>query len=88
MDKEYMLTQIRSRVTELKRAIQNTISFKDEYGKPLSKGSAQYYRQRYTRDLRILQLMELLLLTSEVVWIDDEEDIKVFDNLTNPRRLK
>lgn len=88
MDKEYMLFKVRERMKELKRRYAIYVQGLGLDGKELIPATAALKRCETKRNLQILMLVEHLLITSQAVFIDDDDAIEGFDKLVNPRVLK
>lgn len=85
MDKEYMLVTVRRRIKELLKEYEAACNDKTVDGRSLSSNGAGTKRSRLKRDIQLLTLIELLLISSKAVYIDDSDAIDGFDRLVEPR---
>lgn len=85
MDKEYMLFKVRERIRELERRYKIYATGKNLKGKELIPATAALKRCETKRNLQILILIECLLLTSQAVFIEDENALEGFDKLVEPK---
>ena len=87
MDKEYMLTAIRGRITELE--VQYRKYFDQETGPSKTYYGAACMRSRVKKELDTLKLIQYLLLyCPNTMEIESAELTAVFDRLVEPRRHK
>lgn len=88
MDKEYMLFKVRERKDILKKNYRIYVQGLNLDGKELIPATAALKRCETKRNFQILCLIEQLLLTSDAVFIEDEDALEGFDKLVEPRKLK
>lgn len=85
MDKEYMLFKVRERIKELERRYKIYVQGLNLKGAELIPGTAALKRCETKRSIQILTLIEYLLLTSNSVFIEDEDALEGFEKLVNPK---
>lgn len=84
MNKEYMLFALRQRKAELEIRYHLACRDKDQYEKPIAKGTAKVLRARIKRDIQLLILIEQLLIGCSSMFIEDEDAIDGFHKLVEP----
>lgn len=88
MNKQYLLAAIRQRIAQVESEYRKYFDL--ENGPSKSYSGASCMRSRLKKDLGTLRLLEYLVLRcpDDMTLPDNDELVKAFDRLVEPRRLK